>query len=523
MKFKPRHQPKDLYVALLPLLASQVALIKASAHSHSLVSWLSVPVVLFAVYRLLSAMAQRLQSNVVVQAQPAIENPPTEMTDSQEQTDPLTGLASRLTFRRNMAKQLSLSQLNRQPLTLLYFDLDNFKYVNEKHGYEIGDKLLKSISRRLSHLVSLHFNREGERPWLARLSGDEFAVVLPLYSSTQAEPLVHKIQELFWDGFRFELGTFPISASIGIASFPLDGHTTTQLVSNAEMAMNQAKSLGLNHYKVYSYHLARIARRRHEIEHELKHADYDQEFTLHFMPIIDSQGQVHSCEALLRWTSAHLGTVSPDEFIPIAEASGLFQKVDLWVARQAMQSYSKLQQLFGPDVKLAINVSSAELSGRGFYRAFTQLAQQYEVPPQGIEVEITETYAKEHSEAVLDRLANLQSKGFSIAIDDFGSGYTSLLQVMDFPVDRVKFDKSLVERLCEADKHELLRSLVQLCHKQQITIVAEGVESSAQKAKLLGAGVDYLQGYLFAKPMPMTQLKRWCHQNMSANHDGGCP
>lgn len=488
---------------LLPLLVGQLFLLSMSGQFNSLWGWLSLPVVALVAY-----FAGRYMPSASEETEPSQESAPLPQALTNE-FDALTGLVSRLSFRKQLATELLHSHQQRQPLTLLYLDLDNFKYVNEKHGYEIGDKLLKSVARRLTYLVNRQVKGTSAGPWLARLSGDEFAIVLPQYSTTQAEPIVHKIRELFLEGFHFELGAFPISASIGIASFPLDGHTVTQLVSNAEMAMNQAKSSGGNRHKIYSYHLARIARRHHLIEQELKHADLDEEFSLHYMPIVDRQGKVHSCEALLRWHSANLGPVYPDEFIPIAESAGLFRKIDLWVARQAMADYAALQQLFSPEVTLAINVSSAELSSRSFYAALIQTAQQLAVPATGIELEITETFAKEHSEAVLDRLAKLQSKGFSIAIDDFGSGYTSLIQMVDFPVDRVKFDKSLVERLCGEHKEQMLSSLVHLCHQQQITIVAEGVETEAQKQSLLDAGVDCLQGYLFGKPMPLSELEVW--------------
>lgn len=432
-----------------------------------------------------------------------------EVTREMSRIDALTQLANRVSFHEQLDLALNRAKREKGLLTLIYLDLDNFKFVNDRYGHEVGDKLLQAFSRRIKRLVKRHTPPGSAEPLTARLSGDEFTILLPGQSTAQAEKLVHKVLGLFDQGFHFELGSFPVTASVGLASFPRDGHGASQLLSNADIAMYQAKQTGKNRLLAYSNELAKVARRKKEIEHELKNASFDHELHLLFMPIVDAAGKVCTCEALVRWRSPLLGEVYPDEFIPIAESTGLFSKVDLWVFKKALASYPELVNLFGGQLSLAINISSAELSNRSFSQSVVDLITQHQLTHHQIELEITETFEQEHTHTVIDRLSQLRSKGLTISIDDFGTGYTSIMQMVNFPADKIKFDKSFVARLCNEENQATLLTLIELCHQQQMTVTAEGVETEAQKQALCQAGIDFLQGYYFARPMSLAALQEW--------------
>lgn len=435
-------------------------------------------------------------------------------TKLQSRTDALTQLPNRASFYEYATKLMAQAASEDESLAIIYLDLDNFKFVNDKHGHEVGDKLLKSAASHLNHTVSfLTQKTDHAYPQVFRLSGDEFIILVQDKNQDLVQKLGQKILNLFSHGYRFELGNFPVTASLGIAYYPKDGHTLSQLISNADLAMYQAKKTGKNKQSFYSQELAKKDRKLREIESRLKAIDFDAEFTLNYMPIIGRNGSTKGCEALLRWNSPELGQVSPDLFIPIAETSGLFEKIDLWVIQKVFQDLPSLRSLFGDTVEISINISSAELNSGPFADKLAELQQLHHIQTKNITLEITETFAADQEKSALDWLQKLQEPGYKIAIDDFGTGFTSLMQMVDYPVDIIKFDRQLVERIAKPHKQALAKSLIDLCHLQGLEVVAEGVETQEQYDLLMDVHCDYQQGYLIAKPMPFEELSDWVREN----------
>ncbi|MBV1790641.1 EAL domain-containing protein [Marinobacterium sp. D7] len=438
--------------------------------------------------------------------------------------DSLTGLPNRNRFNELAVRELKLAAERQLPVGLLYIDLDHFKFVNDKYGHSVGDSLLKSFAHRASALIQHECNRSPRcgQAVLARLAGDEFAVLLYGYRDAgQPEHLANRLLGLVRDGYQFELGSYPVTLSIGIACCPEDGHNITQLISNADTAMYQAKHGGKNRVAFYSQELARKARRELEIEHQLKVIDFDRELYLTYMPILDAKGRIDGCEALLRWESPTLGRVTPDSFIPIAERTGLYGLIDRWVVQRSFTDLPRLRQILGSGMTLSINLSSAELTVPDFDLYLQEQLMRAGVEAGSIEVEMTETFGVESSVQRNEMLGRLRGLGLQIAIDDFGTGYTSMMQMVEYPVDKVKLDRSFIERLIEPANQRLLAPIISLCHARGLRVTAEGVETELQAKRLIAAGCDCLQGYLFGRPMRLEELESWIVERMAVKNDTG--
>lgn len=428
-----------------------------------------------------------------------------EHTRAISRSDALTGLPNRVAFQDLAQHRIAEAEKHDKRLTFIYIDLDNFKFVNDKYGHDIGDNLLRSFSAKMANLLEL-YSSKSVRMNMFRLSGDEFAIVAIGIGQGGIERFAKKVLLLFDKGFQFDQGNFPVTASLGIANFPSDGHTVSQLISNADLAMYQAKYKGKNGFSFYSREIAEQVRRQVGIEEQLNRVDPDKEFHLAYMPIVDRDARVVSYEVLLRWESPVLGRVSPMEFIPIAESSGQFTKIDHWVIEKAISTLPLIRETAGPDIKLSINISSAQLGTEHVTTHINQVLEKYALSGFDIEIEITETYNLERIENVLDRLNVFRRQDFAVVIDDFGVGNTSLMQLIDCPIDKIKLDKDFVDRVTRTHKEELMAAFIKLCHTQNIEVTAEGVETEQQHRLLLNAGCDYLQGYYFSRPKPLSAL-----------------
>lgn len=435
-------------------------------------------------------------------------------TFTYSRTDSLTQLPNRNSFYETATKKLADAEKQHKHIALLYLDLDNFKFVNDKYGHEIGDQLLKAVASKLNHTVQLLSERCQVCKFdVFRLSGDEFTLLMEYAEESSITSFGKKILHSFDNGFSFELGHFPVTASLGIATYPEDGHTLSQLISNADLAMYQAKNAGKNQIAFYSKDLAKKDRNIKDIESRLKATRFNEEFYLNYMPIVDQNGDIKGCEALLRWNSAELGEISPALFIPIAETSGLFEKIDMWVISQVFQNLPELKKLLGENMEVSINISSAEINSERFIQKVSALENQFNVTTRNIVFEITETYMSDNQQNALGWLHQLREPGYKIAIDDFGTGYTSLMQMVDYPIDIIKFDKALVERIALQEKTDLAKSLIDLCHLQGVQVVAEGVETVEQYNILKHVSCDYQQGFFIAKPMLFDDLCIWADEN----------
>jgi len=442
-------------------------------------------------------------------------------------TDTLTGISNREYFNIRSTQLLEEAEDAGLGCTLLFIDVDNFKFVNDKHGHKIGDELLKTLADRISAIVERIVTERGLPDGLfARLSGDEFAIMLRCQpgAGTISE-MAGDILSLFAEGFEVLDKAYPVTASIGIAVYPEDARTLPELIANADAAMYQAKSQGKNGSARYSRSLHEKRTRQRRIEEELRVLDPDEEFHLVYMPIVDGRGRVTGCEALLRWTSPLLGRVTPDEFIPIAETTGLFSKIDWWVIDRAMADHDRIRKFFGPETILCINISSAELYTKSISDHFCDCADRHGVDARLIEIELTETFAVKLGEQSRRNIEILRSRGFRISIDDFGAGYTSVQQIIEYPAETIKLDRALVESLTRSAALPTLRALVALCHAQDMSVIAEGVDTPEKMTLLAAAGCDLYQGYLISRPLTLEDLGIWAMQRLidKAREDAQTP
>lgn len=431
-------------------------------------------------------------------------------------TDTLTGISNREYFNIRSTQILEEAEAEDIGCTLLFIDVDNFKFVNDKHGHKIGDELLKTLADRISAIVDRIVTERGLPNGLfARLSGDEFAIMLRCQPGGGAiTEISTAILALFAEGFEVLEKAYPVTASIGIAVYPEDALTLPELVANADAAMYQAKSQGKNGSARYSRSLHEKRNRQTRIEEELRLLEADNEFHLVYMPIVDGHGKVTGCEALLRWNSPVLGRVTPDEFIPIAETTGLFSKIDWWVIDQAMSQHAQLKKLFGAETILCINISSAELYTKSISDHFCDCADRHGADTRLIEIELTETFAVKLGEQSRRNIEILRARGFRISIDDFGAGYTSVQQIIEYPAETIKLDRELVESLSRSAALPTLRALIALCHAQDMSVIAEGVDTTEKMALLAAAGCDLYQGYLISRPLPLDEIGIWAMQRL---------
>ncbi len=426
-------------------------------------------------------------------------------------TDTLTGISNRGHFNMLAADAVNRITADGGHCSLLFIDIDNFKFVNDKYGHDVGDELLKVLAFRIEATVGQIVARRTLKPVIfARLSGDEFAVLVQSASGDGTiREMCAAILALFTNGFNVHGKDYPVTASIGVAICPTDATNLAELISNADAAMYQAKTSGKSRSSRFSRALQDKRDRVRHIQEELRLVDPDEQFHLVYMPIVDTRGKVTGCEALLRWVSPALGNVTPDEFVPIAESSGQFTKIDWWVINRAMSDHRRLQQLFGPDTVLAINISSAELHSKSISDYFCDCLERHGLDPQSIEIELTETYAVKLGDQLHRNIESLREKGFRISIDDFGAGYTSVQQIIEYTADTIKLDRILVENLANKSSLPALTAMIALCHAQNMAVIGEGVDTYEKLAMLTAAGCDQFQGYLISKPLPLLDLSVW--------------
>ncbi|CAN7184000.1 putative bifunctional diguanylate cyclase/phosphodiesterase [Pararhizobium sp. LjRoot238] len=439
-------------------------------------------------------------------------------------TDTLTGISNRGHFNALAAEVVHKVTTEGGHCSLLFIDIDNFKFVNDKYGHEVGDELLKMLALRIEGAVGEITMRQSlPQVVFARLSGDEFAVLVQSASGDGTiREMCAVILALFSGGFEVRGKHYPVTASIGVAICPTDATNLAELISNADAAMYQAKTNGKNRSSRFSRALQDKRDRIRHIQEELRLVDPDEQFHLVYMPIVDTRGRVTGCEALLRWISPTLGNITPDEFVPIAESTGQFTKIDWWVINKAMSDHQPLKALFGPETVLAINISSAELHSKSISDYFSDCLDRHGLDARTIEIELTETYAVKLGDQLHRNIETLREKGFRISIDDFGAGYTSVQQIIEYTADTIKLDRMLVENLANEESLPALKAMIALCHAQQMSVIGEGIDSYEKLALLTAAGCDHFQGYLISKPLALPDLSIWALKQAAemAERDG---
>lgn len=431
----------------------------------------------------------------------AIKNSEHELTHLAHH-DPLTNLPNRLLFTDRAGQAVASAQAHKRGCALLMIDLDHFKLINDSLGHSVGDQLLKGVAERLNTLF-------GPGITLARLSGDEFALLAencpqPGHAAALAQQVVDGLKE----PFQIDGHSLFINASVGISLFPSDALSAEQLLRNADSALFKAKSAGRDGYALYTEELTAHAQQRVEIAFELRRALEQQELRVYYQPVHDLKtSRLIGVEALVRWEHPQRGLVSPAEFIPIAERTGLIAEIDAWVMRQACQQMCQWQSGGVVLSFIAVNVSSRLFARRELYQQVAQVLHDTGLDPAYLELEVTESAVMEDPEVALEQMHRLRELGVRLAIDDFGTGYSSLLRLKRLPVQKLKIDQGFVAGLPgDEDDAAIARVIVALAQSMGMQVHAEGIEQVEQAAFLLEHDCDLGQGYWFGRPVPAASL-----------------
>jgi len=412
--------------------------------------------------------------------------------------DPVTGLANRHAFNERLGFAIEESQQFSEPLAMLLFDLDNFKQVNDTLGHQAGDELLRMLAQRIAKAL-----RRDDT--IARLGGDEFAVILKkITTSDEAGQICDKMVATLAKPFQIGSYDFFVTASIGAAFYPKDAGDGTTLIRNADTAMYQAKVSGKNTFRLFLPVMNAKIKQRHSLETSLHTALEKGELSLHYQPQFDfKHGSIVGFEGLLRWNSSIHGHVSPDNFIPIAEDTGLIVEIGDWVIKQALSDIQKWNQLRPVKLQVAVNLSARQLRDKDIAVRVAELLAEAAVPAEWLEIELTESMVMENVHAHIDTFQRLKIQGVKLAIDDFGTGYSSMSYLKRLPITSLKIDRSFVRDLA-TDKNDLAISaaIIALGHSLGLTVIAEGVETEDQANALFALGCDVGQGYLYSRPIP---------------------
>ena len=413
--------------------------------------------------------------------------------------DILTGLPNRILLDDRLMQCLARGRRNGTSVAVLQIDLDGFKLINDCLGHANGDAVLQAVAQRLRACV-----RESDT--LARVGGDEFTLIVPDLTHTEA---AHRIAEELLANLRqpFDVqGTEVfVSASVGIAFYPHHATDTCSLLKKADAAMYRAKTTGKNQWQAFTSEAADTGNRL-ELENGLRHALERNELELFYQPIFDvSNGSLATMEALLRWRHPRLGMVSPGQFIPIAEESGLIVPIGRWVMEQACRHALGWQPSGKGTCKVSVNVSAVQFARGDIVQVVSSILAETGLEPFRLELELTESLVMQNLELSARQLTELRALGVSVAVDDFGTGYSALSYLQQLPVDYIKIDQSFVRQMSEKNPSRLVQAIVRMAHGLGLKVTAEGVETKTQMDGLTRFGCDQVQGYFLGRPMPLTE------------------
>jgi diguanylate cyclase (GGDEF)-like protein len=422
--------------------------------------------------------------------------------------DPLTGLANRAWLNDEIERQIAVARRRGQRFAVVFIDIDHFKSVNDSLGHEAGDELLKLVAAKLRAALR-------ETDSVARLGGDEFVMLLPeIRSPDDVLVVTDKVQAECAQPMLLGGQEISIGISVGVSLFPEDAQDARALLRYADSALYHAKAEGRNTLRFYRPELTARVEQRMKLGAGLRLALRRAEFEICYQPLVSlKSGKADSVEALIRWRHPVMGLLQPDAFIPLAEETGLSVPIGDWMLHEACRQAAGWDAAAGAPLTVAVNVSPRQFSHGDLVAVTRNALEESALPPQRLCMEITEQLLLDHTEANLEVLARLREMGIAIAIDDFGSGYSSLGYIRRFHPAKMKIDISLIRHSAEsAEDASLVRAAISMAHQLQMTVVAEGVETAAQEAFLKAEGCDLAQGFLYSAPLPAADMLEWVRQ-----------
>jgi len=424
--------------------------------------------------------------------------------------DALTKLPNRTLFLDRLHQAMARAHWHNRLIAVIFMDLDQFKEINDNFGHDCGDQLLIQLTQRLSSSL-----RSGDT--IARFGGDEFSILLDDIASEQdVSVLAKKILDTLATPFKIHGHELLVTASIGVSIFPSDGSDSETLLRNADVAMYRAKHLGRNNYQFYSNEMSARAFERLSLENSLRHALKRQEFFLLYQPQVDSRsGDIISVEALLRWQHPELGVVSPNDFVPLLEETGLIVSVGDWALKTACKQAVQWHQSGFESLRMCVNLSSRQFNNPDFIQSFHRIIRDTEIKPELLELELTESMLMRNASKTISALNTLSHHGIQIAIDDFGTGYSSLNYLRRFPISTLKIDRSFVRDVIEdADDAAIASAIIVMAQSLNLNVVAEGVETKEQLNFLSERQCYEIQGNYFSAAIPASEIATLLSTNM---------
>jgi diguanylate cyclase (GGDEF)-like protein/PAS domain S-box-containing protein len=438
----------------------------------------------------------------------------TDRLSYQAQHDALTGLPNRFLLEDRLQQAIGYTNRHESQLAVLIIDLDGFKYINDTVGHQCGDQVLIEVSRRLRSITR-------RTDTLARIGGDEFCLVLSdLHKSSDSFQVAHTCLEILRKPLMIAEHEYSLSASIGISCYPEHGTEPELLQKNADTAMYHAKFNGKNGFQVFTPEINANLHERLELMGDLRHALENGELHLVYQPQFIADGQLVGFEALLRWNHPKRGMILPDKFIPIAEETGLIVPVGNWVLNEACRQLAVWHRSGYAGLRVAVNVSTLQFERQDWMDTISEALKKNGVPPSCLELELTETVVMKNCERAASRLTELRALGVSSAIDDFGTGYSSLKYLQNLPIDTLKIDQSFIRNLdpsadVQSGNNAIVQAILTLARQLGLRVVAEGVETDEELQVLRQLGCDFVQGYLFSRPMAVEKCDQFLRSSSS--------